>query len=68
MGEQALWDRWTRSKDPRAFEALARALEGFAYDFARRVTGHDADAEDLAQEALLELAEAEPGKPAAVQP
>ena len=27
----------------------------YAYDFARRVTGHDADAEDIAQQALLEL-------------
>jgi DNA-directed RNA polymerase specialized sigma24 family protein len=66
MGEQALWDRWTRSRDPRAFDALARRLERFAFNFARRVTGHDADAEDLAQEALLDLAEAGPSKPAAV--
>jgi len=36
------------------------ALVRFAFDFARRVAGHDADAEDLAQEALLELAEAAP--------
>jgi len=41
-------------------------LVRFAFDFARRVTGHDADAEDLAQEALLDLAEAGPSKPLAV--
>ena len=58
--EQALWDRWAKAKDAAAFEALVRDLERFAFDFARRVTGHDADAEDLAQEAFLELAEAEP--------
>ncbi len=52
----ALW------KDPQAYEPLVR----FAFDFARRVTGHDADAEDLAQEALLDLAEAEPSRPAEV--
>src|SRR5262245_14604318 len=45
MGRMRSWD-----------EALVR----FAFDFARRVAGHDADAEDLAQSALLDLAEAGP--------
>lgn len=53
--EQALWDRWAKAKDAAAFEALVRDLERFAFDFARRVTGHDADAEDLAQEAFPDL-------------
>ena len=56
--ERDLWRRWTERRDARAFEVLVALHDAFAYDFARRVTGHDADAEDLTQDAFLELAEA----------
>ena len=64
--EQVLWERWCNSRDQRAFRALIAAHEAFVYDFARRLTGHSADAEDLAQEAFLELAEADRERPSAV--
>jgi RNA polymerase sigma-70 factor (ECF subfamily) len=64
--EATLWSRWAERRDPRAFEDLVRTLQRFAYDFAHRVAGNDADAEDLAQEAFLELAEAPADRPGAV--
>ncbi|MHC4938152.1 MAG: sigma-70 family RNA polymerase sigma factor [Planctomycetota bacterium] len=57
--ELDLWRRWKERRDARAFEALVERHGAFAYDFARRATGHDADAEDLAQDAFLRLAEAD---------
>ncbi len=64
--EQRLWQRWAQRRDRGAFEALVAHLQVFAFDFARRVTGHDADAADLAQEALVELSGTDPQTPAAV--
>jgi len=64
--ELILWRRWSRRRDARAFRALVGRLERFAYDFARRASGHDADAEDLAQEAFLDLADAPADRPPAV--
>ncbi len=56
--DAALWKQWCERRDSGAFEALVAAYAPFVYDFARRVTGQDADAEDLAQEAFLDLATA----------
>ena len=64
--ELDLWRRWCDRRDQRAFCALVGAHEAFVYDFARRLTRHSADAEDLAQEAFLELAEAPAERPPAV--
>ncbi|MEM8884068.1 MAG: sigma-70 family RNA polymerase sigma factor [Planctomycetota bacterium] len=64
--ELDLWTRWCDRRDQGAFQALVAAHEAFVYDFARRLTGHAADAEDLTQEAFLELAGAERDKPPAV--
>jgi len=61
--EELLWDRWSRKREAPAFEALVAGHQAFVFDFARRVTGHDADAEDLAQEVFLELAEAPADRP-----
>ncbi|MHC4960364.1 MAG: RNA polymerase sigma factor, partial [Planctomycetota bacterium] len=66
MSQDLLWSRWAERRDARAFEALVAQLQRYVYDFARRVTGHDADAEDLAQEAFLDLAEAPPDRPPVV--
>ncbi len=62
-GEQTLWRRWRKTADRRAFEALVGLLEGFAFDFARRVSGRAADAEDLAQDAFLTLSQAADDRP-----
>jgi len=64
--ELLLWQRWCDRRDQRAFRALVASHEAFVYDFARRLTGHAADAEDLTQEAFLELAEADRERPPAV--
>ncbi|MHC4956583.1 MAG: RNA polymerase sigma factor [Planctomycetota bacterium] len=64
--EMDLWRRWCDRRDQGAFRALVIAHEAFVYDFARRLTRHAADAEDLAQEAFLELAEADRERPPAV--
>jgi RNA polymerase sigma-70 factor (ECF subfamily) len=64
--ERTLWRRWVERRDGDAFAALVRRHARFVYDFARRVAGNAADAEDLTQEAYLKLAEAEPQEPDAV--
>ena len=61
--DAALWKRWSERRDGSAFEALVAAHASYVYDFARRLTGQDADAEDLAQEAFLELATAPVDRP-----
>lgn len=58
--ERTLWRRWIERRDGEAFAALVRRHARFVYDFARRVAGNAADAEDLTQEAYLKLAEARP--------
>jgi RNA polymerase sigma-70 factor, ECF subfamily len=64
--ERTLWRRWVERRDGDAFAALVRRHARFVYDFARRVAGNAADAEDLTQEAYLKLAEAKPEEPDAV--
>jgi len=64
--ERTLWRRWVERRDGEAFAALVRRHARFVYDFARRVAGNAADAEDLTQEAYLKLAEAKPDEPDAV--
>ncbi|MHC4957675.1 MAG: sigma-70 family RNA polymerase sigma factor [Planctomycetota bacterium] len=54
------WSQWRVRRDARTFGSVVADHVTYAYDFARRVTGHDADAEDVAQQALLELTEASP--------
>ena len=66
MMDLTLWNQWCERRDGAAFERLVAAYTTFAYDFARRVTGQAADAEDLMQEAFLELANAPPERPRAV--
>ena len=61
--EHILWRRWVNRRDAQAFDELVRRHAAFVYDFARRVAGNASDAEDLTQEAYLELADAEPGVP-----
>lgn len=57
--ERTLWRRWVERRDGEAFAALVKRHARFVYDFARRVAGNAADAEDLTQEAYLKLAEAD---------
>ena len=59
----ALWNRWCERRDGDAFNGLVAAYAAFTYDFARRLTGQSADAEDLMQEAFLDLASAPPERP-----
>ncbi|MHC4956032.1 MAG: sigma-70 family RNA polymerase sigma factor [Planctomycetota bacterium] len=54
------WSQWRVRRDARTFGSVVAEHVAYAYDFARRVTGHDADAEDVAQQALLELTQATP--------
>jgi len=61
--ERTLWRRWVERRDGDAFAALVKRHARFVYDFARRVAGNTADAEDLTQEAYLRLAEAKPEEP-----
>ncbi|MHC5033185.1 MAG: sigma-70 family RNA polymerase sigma factor [Planctomycetota bacterium] len=60
---QVLWRRWRERRDRRALAAVVEAHVGYAYDFARRVAVRAADAEDLAQQAFLELTEVDPQVP-----
>jgi DNA-directed RNA polymerase specialized sigma24 family protein len=64
--ERSLWRRWTERRDEAAFAALVAAHERFVFDFARRLAGHAADAEDLAQQAFLDLAECRGDRPVEV--
>ncbi len=66
MTDMTLWNEWCERRDGAAFERLVAAYATFAYDFARRVTGQPADAEDLMQDAFLELAKAPPDRPRAI--
>ncbi|MEM8883332.1 MAG: sigma-70 family RNA polymerase sigma factor [Planctomycetota bacterium] len=66
MTESTLWDQWCDRRDGAAFERLVASYGTFAYDFARRVTGQTADAEDLMQEAFLALSKEPPEVPRAI--
>jgi RNA polymerase sigma-70 factor (ECF subfamily) len=53
--------RRAKSGDLAAFEALATAHERRVYTLARRITGHDQDAQDVTQQTFLSALEHLPG-------
>ncbi len=61
-----LWRRWLERRDEVAYTALVRSHGAFAIDFAARLTGNATDAEDLSQQAFLELAEETTERPVEV--
>ncbi len=55
--EVVLFQRWTRSRDAEAFAQLATNYAGLIYGTCRRVLGNASEAEEVAQECLLTLAQ-----------
>src|SRR5262249_30844164 len=53
--------RRAKTGDLTAFEALATAHERRVYTLARRITGHDQDAQDVTQQTFLSALEHLPG-------
>ncbi len=56
--ELALLSRWTERRDAEAFTELVKQYSGMVFHTARRILRNSADAEDVAQECFLRLAEA----------
>ncbi len=54
----ALINRWNESKDPDAFAEIVRMYAGLVYGACLRVLRNAADAEDVAQECFMKVAEA----------
>ena len=61
-----LWMRWRSRRDEVAFEKLVRPELTALYDAARRSGLGTADAEDVVQEALADLAQEPSERPGAV--
>jgi RNA polymerase sigma-70 factor (ECF subfamily) len=64
--DSTLFDRWLDRRDGDAFAELARRHAPVAYDLARRTLGDGQAAEDMVQEALLDLALERTRKPVEV--
>lgn len=54
--DRILWRAWRRDRDDAVFADLVRPHLRFAADFARRLGLHDADADDIVQQAVAALA------------
>lgn len=54
----ALIQRWNTSKDPDAFAEIVRLYAGLVYGACLRVLRNSSDAEDVAQECFMKMAEA----------
>ncbi len=61
-----LWNAWVTRRDEAAFETLVRPELSATYNLARRMGLPDADAHDVVQEALSELAQTRTRKPGEV--
>lgn len=55
--EAVLFQRWVRARDAEAFAHLASHYAGLIYGTCRRVLGNSSEAEEVAQECLLTLAQ-----------
>ena len=66
MDKAKLWTAWCSRRDGAAFEVLVRPELRYAHDLARRLGHASADAEDLVQEALLDLARESTARPVEV--
>ncbi len=55
--DNTLFQLWTRERDAHAFAAIVERHSGMVYGVCRRVLGNAADAEDVAQECFVELAQ-----------
>ncbi|MDJ0975795.1 MAG: RNA polymerase sigma factor [Planctomycetota bacterium] len=66
MSPSTLWTAWVRDRDEAAFETLVRPELPASYNLARRMGLADADAQDVVQEALGELAQTRSQRPAQV--
>jgi len=64
--DAALFERWLTKRDGEAFAELARRHAPVVYDLAARTLGDRTAAEDVVQEALLDLALEPTNKPAVV--
>src|ERR1043165_7318588 len=64
--DAALFERWLTARDGDAFAELARRHAQVVYDIAARTLGDRTAAEDVVQEALLDLALEPTSKPAEV--
>jgi len=61
--DSALLQAWINHRDAEAFTQIVGRYAGLVYSAANRVLGSPADAEDVAQECFLVLANAEPPGP-----
>ena len=64
--DAALFERWRTGRDGDAFAELARRHAPVVYDLAARTLGDRTAAEDIVQEALLDLALEQSRRPAEV--
>ena len=55
--EQSLLQRWTDHRDAEAFAELVKRYAGLVYGTCRRILRNDSEAEDVAQECFLKLAQ-----------
>ena len=56
--DMALVQRWMETQDAEAFHEIVRRHSAMVYATCRRVLGNAADAEDVAQDCFLKLAQA----------
>jgi RNA polymerase sigma factor (sigma-70 family) len=59
--DAALFEKWVATRDADVFAEIVSRHSGMVYGTCKRVLGNPTDAEDVAQECFIELAQARSG-------